>query len=357
MYQLAYDGRFVHFRYAQSIQDPDARIAEFEKLAARNEADGNNNGHVHNLLGYAYYTQGDKDKAKMHFKKYLELRPDGYNAYDSMAEYYRNEGKLEKSLEYYKKARNKYPGSTSARAAIEELNTEIANKDKGNLLVMHSEYVVPEHMDEYMQWGKEYKELAQKTKFKDFYVSAGDGAFHYIVNVGKEMSGIEEYEEAWEQWGEDNPELGEMFEKYRHTVRKSENLVWRHLPAHSYAPEEASDSPNTYSRVYFAYPKYGHEGKMKDLISEFKTLWEASGVTEGFQVYENVYGKEAGCVAIVSSFGSPKEWMADEEDVKAKVDQEKLQGLMSEWGKHIRKGENVERYPQADLSHSNPPEN
>ena len=88
MHKLAYEGKYVHFRYAQSIEDPLARIAEFEKLAAKIEADGGNNGHVHNLLGYAHYTQGDKEKAKMHFNKYLELRPDGYNAYDSMADYF-----------------------------------------------------------------------------------------------------------------------------------------------------------------------------------------------------------------------------------------------------------------------------
>ena len=354
MFVLAYDGGYVHFRYAMSLQDPDERRSEFEKLFAKNEAAGMEIGHIHNLLGYGYYTQGDKEKAKMHFEKYLELRPDGYNAYDSMAEFYRNEGDLEKSLEYYEKARNHYGGAINARTAIEELETEIANKDKGNLLVMQSEYVIPEYMDEYMQWGKEYKELAAKTNFRGFYVSAGDGAFHYIVNVGKEMSGIDEYDEEWEQWGKDNPEVGAMFDKYKHTISKSESLVWRHMPAHSYSPKEAGDTLQTYSRVYFAYPKVGHKDKLKDLISQFKTIWENSGVTQGWQVYENVYGKEAGCVAIVSSFDSPKGWMADEEDVKTKVDKEKLKNLMSEWGKHIRKGENAERYPQPDLSHSNP---
>jgi Tfp pilus assembly protein PilF len=127
MHELAYDGSFVHFSYARTIQDPKAQIAELEKLAGKLEERGRNNGHIHNILGYAYYAEGDKAKAKAHFDKYLELRPDGYNAYDSMAEYYFNEGDMENALAYYKQARMHYPAAMSATDRIKEIEEKMAS--------------------------------------------------------------------------------------------------------------------------------------------------------------------------------------------------------------------------------------
>ncbi|MBT8320040.1 MAG: tetratricopeptide repeat protein, partial [Eudoraea sp.] len=92
MYELAYDGAFVNFRYAMSRKDAKDRIMELEQLAGKLEKANRNNGHVHNILGYFYYAEGNKEKAKAHLDKYLELRPDSYNAYDSMGEFYFNEG-------------------------------------------------------------------------------------------------------------------------------------------------------------------------------------------------------------------------------------------------------------------------
>ena len=129
MHELAYDGRFVHFRYAQTLEDDNAKLAEFEKLMSKLEADDRNTGHVHNLMGYLHYGMGNKEKAKEHFKKYVELRPNGYNAYDSMAEFYMNEGNNEKAIKYYKKALMHYPGANNAQEKLEELEKKFADSD------------------------------------------------------------------------------------------------------------------------------------------------------------------------------------------------------------------------------------
>lgn len=128
MHELAYDGRFVHFNYALSLQEPSERIAVLEDLLAKNEADGNSTGHIHNILGYAYYGLGNKEKAKAHFEKYVELRPNGYNAHDSMAEYYMNEGDNEMAMKYYKKAVSNYPAARNAREKIKELEGKMESK-------------------------------------------------------------------------------------------------------------------------------------------------------------------------------------------------------------------------------------
>ena len=130
MYGLAYDGAFVNYMYARSLQDAKERIFELEKLAAKLEKAGRNNGHIHNILGYTYYTEGDKVKAKAHLDIYMELRPNGYNAYDSMAEYYLNENDMDNALKYYKSAREHYPGAVNAMNKIREIKEKMPAKEE-----------------------------------------------------------------------------------------------------------------------------------------------------------------------------------------------------------------------------------
>jgi len=125
MHELAYDGRFVHFRYAQTLEDDKAKIAEFEKLISKLEASDRNTGHVHNLMGYLHYGLENKVEAKAHFEKYVELRPNGYNAYDSMAEFYKNEGDVENAIKYYKKAVMQYPMAQNAKDELKALKKKV----------------------------------------------------------------------------------------------------------------------------------------------------------------------------------------------------------------------------------------
>jgi len=129
MHELAYDGKFVHLRYAQTLADENAKIAELEKLMSKLVEADRNSGHVHNSLGYIHYAMGNKDKAKAHFEKYVELRPDGYNAYDSMAEFYMNEGDNEMATKYYKKALMHYPGANNAKEKLDELKKKTAETE------------------------------------------------------------------------------------------------------------------------------------------------------------------------------------------------------------------------------------
>ena len=46
----------------------------------------------------------------------------GYNAYDSMGEFYYNEGDMENALKYYNKAIEMYPPATSATSMIAKIN-------------------------------------------------------------------------------------------------------------------------------------------------------------------------------------------------------------------------------------------
>ena len=63
-----------------------------------------------------------KEKAKSLFEEYIELYPNGYNPYDSMGEFYYNEGDLENAKLYYSKAVEKYYAATTANGRLSALN-------------------------------------------------------------------------------------------------------------------------------------------------------------------------------------------------------------------------------------------
>lgn len=59
---------------------------------------------AYNRLGYAFMQRHDLKIAEMHFNKYLSLRPDLANAYDSKADYLMRVGKIEEAIASYEKA-------------------------------------------------------------------------------------------------------------------------------------------------------------------------------------------------------------------------------------------------------------
>jgi tetratricopeptide (TPR) repeat protein len=349
MHELAHDGRFVHWNYALSLENVDDRIAELEKLLAKNEKDGYGTGHIHNILGYMHYGKGDVAKAKMHFEKYVEVYPEGYNSYDSMADFYMQEGDLETAMAFYKKAKSHYPAATNATNKIKELESMMS--EEGNLILVSTEHVPPEHMADYIQWGKEYKKVAEETGFREFWVSASGDAVSYAVNVGKTLADVDTYLDEWEKWIESHDALGEQHQKYKHSISSIERALWRHLPNLSYTPEAyESSGQGSYVRAYQGFVKFGHEDDVKAIMKEFKKEWTEKKISQPFNVYWNEFGADGPCIAIRSVYKDINAWSADRQEVANNVGEDRMQELMTKWNKHMRSWKSNESFPMPELS-------
>jgi tetratricopeptide (TPR) repeat protein len=68
-----------------------------------------------NNLGYQFLFAGKTDKALEIFQKNVEMYPDSWNVWDSLAECYMNKGETEKAVEFYNKALNMAPETQHAR--------------------------------------------------------------------------------------------------------------------------------------------------------------------------------------------------------------------------------------------------
>lgn len=129
LYKMFPDGSMIGHYYTITRATPEERfnaaqeyINKFPKEAA-----------MHNTLAY-YYMQDKKDmtQAKAHFDKYIAMYPEGCNPYDSMGEYYLNNGDKENAEKYYKLALQKYPFNNSSLNALEKLNTAKQEKSAAN---------------------------------------------------------------------------------------------------------------------------------------------------------------------------------------------------------------------------------
>lgn len=72
---------------------------------------------AHNLLGYQYMNKSDMERAEAHFNKYISLRPDLANPYDSKGDYLMRTGKIEEAASMYEKAASMGMKSSAERAA------------------------------------------------------------------------------------------------------------------------------------------------------------------------------------------------------------------------------------------------
>ena len=107
MYEAEPRGAFIQFHRARSNPDLITRIKNLEELSSKWGEP--NNAAIINFLGYHYYQNGDKEKSKQAFEKYLELYPQGYNSLDSMAEFYMYEKNYDEAKKYYKMVLNQFP--------------------------------------------------------------------------------------------------------------------------------------------------------------------------------------------------------------------------------------------------------
>jgi len=86
--------------YGVYYNEYDKAIAEIEKAIAIDKEFAP----PYNLLGYAYLTKGEYQKAEEAFNNYIRLLPDQPNPYDSMADLLTKMGRYQEAIKHYQKA-------------------------------------------------------------------------------------------------------------------------------------------------------------------------------------------------------------------------------------------------------------
>ncbi len=229
-------------------------------------------------------------------------------------------------------------------------------KEKGDFYLVNIEYVSPENRAEYVKWGEEFKALAAKTNFRNFYVTSDMEAFYYVWNVGQEKDAVAAFYQEWNEWTKANPGADEMYKKYSHTMSHMKTELWRKDVVNSYQPKGyQSDGANTYTRNFTGYLKPGNGKAVNELLKEYVDEWTARGISQPYNIYWNMMGTEQPCMMVVSSYKDREAWIAERKEVMEKIGKEKLEAWDMRWNKLLRKMETREMYPRMDLSHLKSP--
>lgn len=105
------DGSMLAANYVFTRANPDEQFKACEDYLKKFP----DKAWVYNIMAYYYMNQKkDMAKAKAYFEKYLAAYPEGYNPYDSMGEYYFENGDMENSKKYYRMSLERYPFNNSA---------------------------------------------------------------------------------------------------------------------------------------------------------------------------------------------------------------------------------------------------
>lgn len=112
------DGAMIGSLYIQTRANPDEGWAAAQEYLKKFPDEPS----IYNTMGY-YNLQVKKDTAaaKQYFEKYITMYPDGCNPYDSMGEFYLDNGDTANAEKYYKLALEKYPYNISSVVALQKI--------------------------------------------------------------------------------------------------------------------------------------------------------------------------------------------------------------------------------------------
>lgn len=101
-------------KYREIEENPDKLIRFYETMHHQYP----NNVQILNTMGYLYMAMGQSEKARVAFEKYVYVRPNEANPYDSFGDFYYNTGHFAKAEAYYRKALARKPDFISSKLHI-----------------------------------------------------------------------------------------------------------------------------------------------------------------------------------------------------------------------------------------------
>ncbi|MEP6949027.1 MAG: hypothetical protein ABI863_07135 [Ginsengibacter sp.] len=112
------DGAMLANIYVQTRATPEERFTAAQDFLKKFPDQPS----MYNTIAY-YYKMDKKDTAmaKQNFEKYISMYPDGSNPYDSMGEFYLDNGDVVNAEKYYKMSLEKYPFTTSSVNALQKI--------------------------------------------------------------------------------------------------------------------------------------------------------------------------------------------------------------------------------------------
>lgn len=207
---------------------------------------------AYNMLGYDYMAQDDLKNAEKNFNKYVSLRPDLANAYDSKADYLMRVGKIEEAITLFEKAAEMGMVPSKGRADVAKAKlkypgpSETDKLEIKNIISASSAAYLKGDVNEIL---KDYSDQAMEF-FPNQMINAGIGnirsrlkePFKYgsFTKLDRSVESIEGTGPIVLAWGQTESAFksssdGKIYEDLSDDIflfRKQENGQWKILAHH-----------------------------------------------------------------------------------------------------------------------------
>ena len=257
---------------------------------------------AYNMLGYLYMNKNDMAKAGMFFDKYIALRPDLANPYDSKGDYLMHAGKIQEAIPLYEKAASmgmtpsmskaesaklqlKFPKPSNEDAkAMEQMllaaTAATKNGDVDALLKDYSEHAVEIHGNQIANVGlpnvrKRVTNMLKNGNFpkQELSIQAFHGAGPIAIAFGRNES-------IWKQasTGEESEWNGSAIFLFR----KQKDGAWKILADHFYESD---------SKMLAVDDRQSIQQLLKDWTTAIHT--DKPLTSEDLNTLEQLYSKQA----------------------------------------------------------------
>lgn len=297
---------YLHLWVMFTHTDKDRAIAIGENIAKRNPKFSP----VYNFLGYLYMDKNDMGKAEGNFDKYISLRPELANVYDSKGDYMIRTGKTEEAIELYEKASSlgmapskvkaerakaqlKFPKpSDSDAAAIKEIinaSFEAATKsDVDALLKDYSEQSIEIFGNQRANVGL----LSIRKRISDMFRGGSFVNLNFTVEsvngTGPIAVAYTKNEFVWKDFASENETPRKNHSIYM--LRKNQDGKWQILANHFYgwnedAPPISADDRASINKVLAAWDEAIKAGE--ELSAKNFDAFSAQYSQQAIEIFSN----------------------------------------------------------------------
>lgn len=270
---------------------------------------------AYNMLGYLYMNRNEMTKAENYFNKYVSLRPDLANPYDSKADYLMHTGKIEEAIPLYEKAaalgmtvsktkadraraRLRFPEPSMQDASMIQEITAAAfagykDRNVDDFVKHQAEQALEIFPDQRVNIGRSNIRARASNSFKnvtilknDFKIEPIKGAGPIAVTYGKATSVVKENTS-----GKETAQTYNMIFLFR----KEKDANWKILANHFYGWNEdgqplSSDDKTSINSLLTSWDRTLKVGEplTESTIDKFSTLYSPQAVEIFSNLVSNV---------------------------------------------------------------------
>jgi hypothetical protein len=234
------------------------------------------------------------------------------------------------------------------------LNLSLAqDSDDAQMLLIHEDMVIPAQSDKYIEASKNLKQAlidnsVTSFNYRSFWLY--DGSFIHVSFIDN-FAALDNspWKELSDKMGKEETQA--LFSQYEGTYNSHRDYIAYFHPSMSYKPEQLQEPGNNFKEWMYLYYNEGDQEAMIEVMKEWKALYEAKGIADGYTVYTAGLGHYGPVVVIHSWAKSEVEMAKRSEDHMAVLGEERME-LMKKTMPLIQKQKSIRGYFMEDISYT-----